>query len=581
MGTPGASEKRTKDSVQLEYPLWDGSEHRDHGNDKSPKFQEPKSIPGPSHSRRRNAQELRDLILQTRLSLRELRTRVGRQGARIREMEVRLWDELRSHRYNTKDLNREMLDELHEEISHALDIVGPEEEEYNEKEDDLNVLEYRLEGLEADLYNDSTTGTSEIMARPQSLTTISSRRNSTTTMRSQRYQPDSDVNSPMHQYLSKLGDARIIRERLHELRSQRSQYLDIQLEREALGLPQYQPNIDFLADYEKIFDEEFSRLQVVEKDVAMLAQKTGLEPANPSGELANDAMNTDSSQVATPSPPRQIIAATSASPQPALTLTNFSTLSATFAARQRINEWILLILEISPLERARHKAVLGNPDLDDMEWASLVGKYWQRNQAIFDEEPWRSPIPTVIERRQICPQNRSRRGSPGVVKPVLDSGEFDFNQHSLERSSYDTDSLIADATGPNSSTFLGSSFSSIPQLGGGHQGTSESGNGFRPSIIASKLGQVSSTYVEEKPVFGVQDELRKGLFPRKVRKHATLIARLDLWSGDQYQPTWDSDNESLAEEVVDCFIGDIEGDFESIDYSKLHSRPYRMNIKVA
>ncbi|KAL8793195.1 MAG: hypothetical protein Q9195_004225 [Heterodermia aff. obscurata] len=558
------SEHRTHNafrSFQLEDPFLGGFAYQSRDENKSPAFPELSSNSGPQHSQRHDLQGLKDEILKKRLGLRELRTDLGRQRAKVREMQIKFWEELRNHRNNSSALNLTVLDELHEDITQALDVLGPEEEDYNEKEDDLNVLEYRLESLEAD--NNTATGSSDYLARPQSFTTISSRRNSAVTMHSQRCQPDSDVNSPMYRYLSRLGDARIIKERLYELRSEKAQYLDIQRDREALGHPQYQPNIDFLADYEKMFNEEFSQLQIVEMDVAKLAQEAGLDPPNPSGELINDARHTDSSHIATPNSSTQTIAATPASPRTTLTPTNFSTLPATPAARQRINDWILFILELSPLERARHKAILGDPNLDDVEWASLVGKYWQRNQAVFDEEAWRGSISPEIERRQISPHNKSCEGSPAMVKPVSNSGKVDTNEQRLERSSYDTDSLIAGATGPNSSPFLRSSSSSISQSGFGLQDTTGSGNEFRPLMIASKLSQVSRTSVGEKPGLGMEDETRK-----------------DVWISEEYHTTLGSDNESLAEEVIDCFIGDEEGDFENIKPSRLHPRLSVINIKV-
>lgn len=55
-----------------------------------------------------------------------------------------------------------------------------------------------------------------------------------------------DIGSPMQQYLSKLGDARITEERLHELRSGKPRYLDIQRDREKLDHLKYQPNVDSL-----------------------------------------------------------------------------------------------------------------------------------------------------------------------------------------------------------------------------------------------------------------------------------------------------------------------------------------------
>ncbi|CAF9940897.1 MAG: hypothetical protein HETSPECPRED_002671 [Heterodermia speciosa] len=388
MDSPGLSDHRSNDrfhSVQLEYPLCHALEHQDGDDEQSPRFQEPKTV----QELRRDVQELREEILAARLSLRELRTHVGRQRARIRKLEVKFRDELRSCRNNPGDLDIEMLDELHEDISQAWDVLGPEEEDCNEKEDDLNVLELRLEGLEAELYSESTVGSSECMAKPGSSRTVFPSRDLTTASNSEDGQPENDVNSPMYEYLSKLGDARIIRERLWELESKRSQYLDIQRDRAMVGHPQYQPNIDFLADYEKIHNEEFIQLQAVEMEVASLARKAGIEAPIPSGEQKHDCTRIEDTQSEIPSSVSQIETSNLASPQPSLTATVSSTLSAPSATHQHVNDWMFYILEISSLERARHKAIMGSPDMDDVEWANLVRRTWQRDRAMFDNEAWR------------------------------------------------------------------------------------------------------------------------------------------------------------------------------------------------
>lgn len=86
---------------------------------------------------------LRGETLISRLGLRELRTDIGQQRAKIREMETRLWKELQRHRNGPNDLKITVIDQLYEDVSQALDLVGPREEEYDMKEDELNVLEFQ------------------------------------------------------------------------------------------------------------------------------------------------------------------------------------------------------------------------------------------------------------------------------------------------------------------------------------------------------------------------------------------------------------------------------------------------------
>lgn len=462
-------------------------------------------------SQRRDVQALRDEILKSRLSLRELRIDLGRQRAKIREMEIKLWKEWQFHRNNDNDLNGKVLDELYEDIDQALDVMGPGEEDYNDKEDELNVMELELEGLEADFY--STIDSPGNFTRPRSHTASSLSRNSLATMRSEGAKMGSAVDSPMHQYLSRLGDARIIKERLYELISEKSQYLDIQKNREAVGHPQYQPNVDFLADYERIYNEELSQLQIVETEVASLARKAGVETASTGGTLelpvhtswVATAMSDSSGQITAAS--EGISATPQLTPEPTYSPTS----SDTLVARLRINDWIFTILQISHLERARHKAELGNPNLDDAEWLRLVGKHWQRDQGVFDEGPPKGSTSPALARHQRS-QAQSHGGSPSMTKTMLGIGGNGFSEQRQrqEPKRYDTDSFTASASRPEFSPFLASSFSSISQVGDGSAAALGCDNGCRATVAMHQLNQVSGTHEAEKRGLQIENRTRKG-----------------------------------------------------------------------
>lgn len=330
----------------------------------------------PERSQKRDIRALKDEILKNRLGLRELRTDIGQQRAKIREMEARLWKELQRHRNDPKDLSITVIDQLYEDISQALDLIGPSEEDYDEKEDELNILEFKLEGLEAEL--DSTTGSPENSIRPRSFRSCSNSQSPIAMISFESPKEEIGIDSPMRRYSSKLGDARIIEERLYELRSEKSQYLDIQRDRETLDHPQYQPNVDFLADFEKMYNEEFSQLQIVQMELINLAHEAGVKPPL-TIEMPLQPMCTYSPRVQMNDPSEHTAANSTDHPETSQLTTSPlgpESFSEMWDARRRINDWILHNLRISPLERARHMAIMGNPDLDGTQWARLVEKYW-------------------------------------------------------------------------------------------------------------------------------------------------------------------------------------------------------------
>lgn len=489
----------------------------------------------PKPPRRHDVRTLKDEILKSRLSLRELRIDLGQQRARIREMQITLWKELQRYRGSPSELNAAATDELFESITHALDLIGPSEEDYNEKEDELNVLELQLEGLEGD--NDGSSASPEYFARPRSFQSHSVGQNSVATVRTEGPKEDNDIDSPLQQYLSRLGDARIIQERLYELRSEKAQYLDIQRDREALGHPQYQPNIDFLADYDRMYNEEFSQLKNVEMEVASLARKADLEPPL-TGDMQKDLMYQDNSQAETANSSKQTKTLSANHPRtPQLTISPTQTrvpsdtliatdrtstsqltispdqaraLSDMLVARRRINDWILHILQLSSLERARHKAILGDPNLDDAEWSKLIGKYWQREEGILDDESSRQHDSPLLPRRQLPPRSQPREGSAGEAELVFDKGMHVTEGQIRDQSSYNTDSFTFDASRPNFSPFLASSFSSFSQFGENFMSMSGAGSGISHRKVSTDMGQVSAANAAENKNLGSISYLHEG-----------------------------------------------------------------------
>lgn len=100
----------------------------------------------------------------SRPGLRDFGTDIGQQRSKMREMKTRLREKLQRHQNGLKDLDISVVDQPYEDISQAPNLVEPYEEDHNEKEDELIVLEFKLEGLEAKL--GSTTGSAEDFVRP-------------------------------------------------------------------------------------------------------------------------------------------------------------------------------------------------------------------------------------------------------------------------------------------------------------------------------------------------------------------------------------------------------------------------------
>lgn len=200
-------------------------------------------------------------LRERRAGLRELRGKVADNGVKFYKEVQRYW----SNRGNVVDFDLEKLDEGFQE---AQDELGPMEEDYDEAEDDLGVLEYKLETREKKFYSQIGDSTSSIR--------------SPSSERTQEQFPKNTVidaaedTSPRGRYLSRLGDARIIRERLQDLIVEQNEYFEQEQRRKSHSLPPYPPNVAFMANFHLVYAQLMKELHEVEADVRRLKDEAGM-----------------------------------------------------------------------------------------------------------------------------------------------------------------------------------------------------------------------------------------------------------------------------------------------------------------
>ncbi len=330
---------------------------------------------------RNEIQDLRDSVTRSRLELREHRVGLRQDRAKALELEAQLWRSFQSYWDGNGALDKATLDGLYSKLNIARDEIGPREEYYNELEDDLERMEYKLNEKEARFYrrfaNTSHDG----------LVNLSFTDSSYGSGRAWSYSNASEhtdnSSSPSNRYLSKIGDANIIRERLSELELERSHYLDLERERDSIGCPLYLPNVEFLKTFPDVRAKYLRELCQIKDDLRTLGVEAGLlEPVrtretSPTASLGvptKPSSLQDVSHYIEPLPVPMSAKCSSESdvPRDSTTISN---------PHKRINQWILDSLTKSFLERARHKAILDDPELDNSAWLCLVHRYWGKDHA--------------------------------------------------------------------------------------------------------------------------------------------------------------------------------------------------------
>ncbi|KAI4134054.1 MAG: hypothetical protein LQ347_001844 [Umbilicaria vellea] len=206
--------------------------------------------------------------MQSRLAIRERRADLRQQHGKVAEHFASSYKTLQGYLRSGENVTDSDLNKLNEELYEARDKLGPMEEDYNEAEDHLHLLEYQLDTQETKLYRQST----EIRSAGISNSSTSSSSSGRTQLQSLRGILDdaAEETSPRERYLSRLGDADIIRERLHDIVIERNEYLELEQRRKSHALLPYPPNVAFLANFPLAYGQLMKELHEVEGDLRRL-----------------------------------------------------------------------------------------------------------------------------------------------------------------------------------------------------------------------------------------------------------------------------------------------------------------------
>ncbi|KAL8834491.1 MAG: hypothetical protein Q9170_003726 [Blastenia crenularia] len=354
-----------------------GEEHRQSQRTAGPYT--PKSL-------REEISRIREQVIMHRLDLRERRVDMRQQHRSVRNLEARI---LRHWQTDVDSVNQDVIRHLHDELCTALEQLGPMEEDYDEKEDGLDTLEFDLEVKEKRFYRHHSRSGSEASSEfPSTRRTSMSDLSEVMGRHPEHHQ---DFQSPQYQYYSRVGDAKIVRERLIELEAQKIQCLDIEREREALSIPLYQENIDFLSNYDSEYAEHLHELEKIENDIHSLGIQAGLlgvkdtidtAPTHAVGEVLRTYSAIRRRSPATePGKPMRFHPTIEEPPRRRSEGDVWDIPNDPRSTRERISQWILERLQNSKLEKARHRAILNDPKLGEDIWWNLVLEFWQMDRA--------------------------------------------------------------------------------------------------------------------------------------------------------------------------------------------------------
>ncbi|MCJ1473015.1 hypothetical protein MMC13_001664 [Lambiella insularis] len=352
--------------------------------------QQPQSYYIADHKGRQTAQqrrvELQDVVFRGRLRLREKRREVREERAACERIDARFVHYLQdaARQGLVPDINT--LEPLYAELQLARDNLGSLEYEYDRAEDEFEGVEEELDDAEPSARSPVA---SSIHESDENSRQSSSTKDTALPSGASLYSAShSQSNSIVETYLSRVGDARIVRERLCSIiqaytkKSRKNRIL------ESIGINsdsfpfhdrRYAYGPQPLQNAKAAYTEGVKDLVLVQEEAERLRQRAiiaGFKIEEPYWPHLPSSISTEGS-------------ITKESRATSMAQTHQSDSAIPYfqrnfrKARARINKWILHGLEGSRIEHARHKSTLRslqNNSLDDESWARLVADWWKRDE---------------------------------------------------------------------------------------------------------------------------------------------------------------------------------------------------------
>ena len=376
----------------------------------------------------RKVSNLRERLYGMRLQLKEKRNELRQKRLSLGETDATLMKYVR-HFQEPSNFRKFAFDErLYTELELQRDVVGSLQYDYDQAEDEYDMAEIELEneevklklmfsdlvGKESDYEDHSMSASLGGHERPEEIMPPNE---------------DDEAELRIAEFQSRVGDARIMQERLQDLLSEKWERRGNVKKMAAFNLKPAMSDREFSEDFDYQYSKIVTELKIIEADVEQL--KTGLIEA---GYWMPEMRprNRPEEGLTTESHPQKSYDLSPAVGQRPVSDGVLNDLQNNFAAaRARISRWLLITFGSSPVEHARHKEIiraLGDRSMDDKEWARLVFEYWKKDE-FDDDSSWDEIFPhDLLEPTPDNKLNRTRNSILLSGKLEATNAMSDFQQ---------------------------------------------------------------------------------------------------------------------------------------------------------
>ena len=306
----------------------------------------------------------REKVTERRAQLRESREelRVGRGD--LCELQNRLQRALQQYSEGQAGPDKASLNNLRQETEQALERLGQAEISYNEAEDDLRLLEFKLGAHETLFYSHSRPFEPNQRAEPAALGS-SSRSSSLHSVLSPK---DGEDIPAITRYRIRQAEARIASTQLQELEDEKAELLELEKNHRFPNPPLDPADTEFLANYDVLYQQQYDELEALRRDLIILRREAGSSKSSRS-----EKTKSQTDKVSTPGTPHSDpgIKAKDSPRTPTAPRRKSDGIDMPIdirSTRQRVNRWLIEVLNASPIQRRMSEEFLQDPELSNTTW---------------------------------------------------------------------------------------------------------------------------------------------------------------------------------------------------------------------
>lgn len=335
--------------------------------------------------------DLRDDLYGRRLKLKERRNELRQELSILSEADAKFMKAVRQYYSKNHVLGHDFEEKCYTDMEQQRDVVGSLQYDYDQEEDEHDLAENELEVEEEKVnimvsnFLDQGNGQEDeeaLQSNPSSGRHL--------LLRETIYPPKTEKEAAIEEYQSRQGDARIMQERLADLRAEEAVRRSFAKKRENVGLGFAESEGDLAEEYKNHYFEIADELEIIQADVKRLKEslvQSGYLESEPASTIQPADLYSLPPIQSPPSIQAQNPIQVGRNRAKSDSIAPFveREISTALVRRSRVSQWILVTFGSSPVKQSQQNAIIRELEVEVMVSESLDEKTWTRTaRLVFD-----------------------------------------------------------------------------------------------------------------------------------------------------------------------------------------------------